>query len=529
MKKQKRLWHVGPFLAVLAIFVNSSLGINAEFTDVDAGLFELYGSSVSWGDYDNDGDLDLALAGGWLTDSQNEMARIYRNDGNDLFTNIGPSGADGANNGSLDWGDHNNDGLLDLAVSGYAGGGHFWLRIYQNEDNDAFTKLTGGFAPVEGHSLAWGDYDNDGDQDLAITGGWWNRQNVPGTKIYRNDGAGVYTDIGAAVADVSSSALAWGDYDKDGDLDLVLAGSSASGRVSTIYRNDGGGIFSDISAGLTPVNGADLDWGDYDNDGDLDLALAGTSDSGIVSTIYQNNGGVFVDISAGLMPLTSGDISWGDYDNDGDLDLIQAGSDGVDAHTILYRNGGGVFTDTEAPLADMSGGSIAWGDYDADGDLDLALSGSTAGGSVSKIYRNDSLVSNTAPAAPGGLSASVSGDNSLTFSWNSATDTETPSAGLSYNLRVGTSPGGSDVFAGMADASTGLRRIAETGNAQKNLSWSLDGLDLEQSTYYWGVQAIDTAFAGSAWASGIIPEPATLGVLLIGGLALLRGRRRFGG
>ena len=396
------------------------------FTDIDAGLFSLYGSDVSWGDYDNDGDLDLALSGGWFDGSQHEMARIYRNDGAGVFTHIGPGDADGANSGSVDWGDHNNDGLLDLAVSGYAGGGHFWLRIYQNAGGDAFTKITGGFPPVEGHSLAWGDYDNDGDQDLAITGGWWDRQNVPGTKIYRNDGAGVYTDIGAAVADVSSSALAWADYDQDGDLDLALAGDSLSGRVSIIYRNDGGGTFTDIGAALTRVSGAYL--------------------------------------------------AWGDYDNDGDLDLIVAGDDGVDVYTILYRNdGGGVFTDTTARIVGLTSGSVAWGDYDADGDLDLALAGYTPDGPVSRIYRSDWLVSNSAPAAPGGLAAGVF-DDAVAFSWSAGVDGETPSAGLSYNLRVGTSPGGNDVFAGMADVSTGLRHTAEIGNAQQQLSWSLNGL-----------------------------------------------------
>ena len=111
------------------------------------------------------------------------------------------------------------------------------------------------------------------------------------------------------------------------------------------------------------------------------------------------------------------------------------------------------------PLINMTDGSVAWGDYDADGDLDLALSGSTADGPVSKIYRNNWAASNIAPAAPGGLTASNIG-NVATFSWGPDSDNETASAGLSYNLRVGISPGGSDVFAGMADLSTGLRRIA---------------------------------------------------------------------
>ena len=147
----------------------------------------------------------------------------------------------------------------------------------------------------------------------------------------------------------------------------------------------------------------------------------------------------------------------------------------------------------------MTGGSVSWGDYDADGDLDLALSGYTADGLVSKIYRNNGEASNTAPAAPEGLTVNVIG-NTVTFSWAPASDNETPATGLSYNLRVGTSPGGGDIFAGMADLSTGLRRIAEIGNVQQQLSWSLSDLSLG-TIYYWSVQGIDTTFAGSPWAT----------------------------
>ncbi len=158
------------------------------------------------------------------------------------------------------------------------------------------------------------------------------------------------------------------------------------------------------------------------------------------------------------------------------------------------------FTDVGFVLGGVDNCSLAWGDYDNDGDLDLALAGYSNGTRISKIYDNDGGVFNTAPAAPTGLSATVDGPGEVTFSWDAASDAETPANGLSYNLRVGTSPGDEDVFCGMADLSSGLRRLPATGNAQQRLSWPLQQVPCG-GTLYWSVQAVDTAFAGSAWVA----------------------------
>ena len=82
-----------------------------------------------------------------------------------------------------------------------------------------------------------------------------------------------FIDVGAGLPGNAWCSLAWGDHDNDGDLDLVLAGSSLTlGRASSLYRNDGGGRFVRIDAGLSGVSSCSLAWGDYDSDGDLDLA-----------------------------------------------------------------------------------------------------------------------------------------------------------------------------------------------------------------------------------------------------------------
>jgi uncharacterized membrane protein YeaQ/YmgE (transglycosylase-associated protein family) len=454
------------------------------FTDIAAGLPGTAACSLAWGDYDNDGDLDVAIAGAV---SGTCVSRIYRNDAG-AFTDIA-AGLTGVKVCSVAWGDYDNDGDLDLALAGRDHGGASVSRIYRN-DGGAFTDIAAGLTDVDMCSLAWGDYDNDGDLDLALAG---DSGGDEVSQIYRNDG-GAFTDIAAGLTGVQECSLAWGDYDNDGDLDLALAGS---GSVSRIYRNDAG-AFSDIAAGLPRVFDGSLAWGDYDNDADLDLALAGYSDSGPVSRIYRNDAGAFSDVAAGLTGVTNCSLAWGDYDNDGDLDLAIAGVADGGCVSAIYLNDGGTFTDVSAGLTGVYWSSLACGDYDNDGDLDLALAGYSDSLRISRIYRNDGPPANTAPTAPGNLNALVV-DDEATLSWDAASDSQTPAAGLSYNLRVGTTPGGSDILSGMVDTTSGWRRLPAIGNAQEKRTWSID--DLAPGTYYWSVQGIDTAFAGSAWAT----------------------------
>jgi hypothetical protein len=147
------------------------------------------------------------------------------------------------------------------------------------------------------------------------------------------------------------------------------------------------------------------------------------------------------------------------------------------------------------------------GDYDYDGDLDLLQ----VGDGVTTQYRNDHLSVNDPPTAPDGLSATAAAGGAA-LSWNPATDPETPGPGLSYNIRIGTSPGAIDVTSPMADVATGRRLVSRMGNVQGNTSWTIR--DLPTGTYYWSVQAIDNAFNPSEWA-----EEASFTVSQSGGIA----------
>ena len=194
-------------------------------------------------------------------------------------------------------------------------------------------------------------------------------------RVYRNDGQGVFTDVQAGLPGVGGGAVAWGDDDGDGDLDLILTGAATGGEISRIYRNDGG-VFADIEAGLPGIREGAAAWGDYDNDGDLDLLLAGTTTGLDVTRIYSNDGGgAFTDPGVALPQFGSGAVAWGDYDNDGDLDLLLTGYVWPSRVTSLRNDGEGFSPGSMPGWPAVDGASAAWGDYDNDGDLDLLLNG----------------------------------------------------------------------------------------------------------------------------------------------------------
>jgi predicted nucleotidyltransferase len=505
--------HALALCTVAALVVAQLAGAQA-FTDISASIAGVSFGSAAWGDYDNDGDLDILLTGTTtIANPYDPATKIYRNDGGGVFTDIGAS-LIGVLHGSVAWGDYDNDGDLDILLTGSTDGSGSTAssKIYRNEGSGTFVDIGASLAPVHKSSVAWGDYDNDGDLDILLTGV---DDSFRVSRIYRNDGSSTFTDIGAIGRGVAESSVAWGDYDGDGDLDILVTGHGTTYR-SEIYRNDGGGAFAGGGTTLKGVRSSSTAWGDYDNDGDLDILLTGLSyevPTGI-SKVYRNDGGgSFTEIGSSLVGVAWSSAAWGDYDNDGDLDILLTGSTGYTPFTTIskiYRNdGNGVFCDIVAPLVGVTSSSVAWGDYDNDGDLDILLTGSTGETSVSKVYRNDIGATNTPPTPPTGLH-SQPGAGQVTLTWAAASDGQTPAAGLTYNLRVSTTPGGVDVLSPMAWTGTGWRRVVQIGSAQHGVSATLRSLPA--GTCYWSVQAVDSALAGSPFAgeSSFTFSPASI-------------------
>ena len=189
----------------------------------------------------------------------------------------------------------------------------------------------------------WGDFDSDGDLDLVISG--YTSPDVRVTKTYENqDGTLIFRQDLIGVANDGSGNLAWGDYDGDGDLDLALAGfigERNSDLTTRIYENDGNGNLTwDPQQDLTGLGSASLAWGDYDNDGDVDLVVIGAIAYGVPgpAILYKNEptGILTPDPAVSLTWLCEGSADWADYDCDGDQDLLLTGHDGTTHRLILY-------------------------------------------------------------------------------------------------------------------------------------------------------------------------------------------------
>ncbi len=474
-----------------------------EFTDLGAlGIASVYGSSVAWGDMDNDGDLDILLTG-FSTSGGGRIAKVYRNDANITFTDIN-AGLTGVKYGAVAWGDMDNDGDLDILLAGEDSTFNPIAKVYRNNGNSTFSDLNAGLTGSYQGAAAWGDMDNDGDLDILLTGADSTLNSI--AKVYRNNGNSTFTDIGAGLAGVDRSSAAWGDMDSDGDLDILLTGfDNTNTRIAKVYRNNGNSTFTDLNAGLTGVADGSVAWGDMDNDGDLDILITGRDDTGTwIPKVYRNNGNsTFTNLNSGLNGGYHGSIALGDMDNDGDLDILLTGRDNnfANSATVYRNNGNSTFTDINAGLTGVDISSAEWGDMDSDGDLDILLTGKDSS-SRGKVYRNNALTVNTPPGVPTNLAAGLASASSLTFSWTAPTDSQTPAAGLSYNLRVGTTPGGSDVFSTMASSANGKRRLPDAGPIQ-GTSYTLKLLT-PSLLYYWSVQAIDTAFAGGAFAPEVV-------------------------
>jgi hypothetical protein len=459
-------------------------------------------SSVTWGDYDNDGYADILVTGnpGPVNSS---VTKIYHNNGDNTFSEQTSISLPGVSFSSVAWGDYNNDGFLDILLTGVTSSVYL-SKIYKNNGNNTFTEQTGISLPgVDVSSVAWGDYDNDGNLDFLLTG-----QSYDGyiSKLYRNNGDNTFTEqTGISLPGIASGSLGWGDYNNDGNLDFLLTGYTGSNGVSKIYRNNGDNTFSDqtniLPAGLSAGSAA---WGDYDNDGYLDILLTGNG----YSKIYHNNGDNTFTEQTGihLTGINYGSAAWGDYDNDGFLDILLTGSTGSSYISRIYHNNGdNTFTEeTGILLTDVDWSSIAWCDYDNDGDLDILMTGFDASSNaISKIYRNNlvaksgTFAPNIKPSAPTNLTSSISpGKTELT--WSPVNNDETPDNAMSYNLRFKLKDATQWKFAPQA-AENGYRRVPAMGNLQLNKSFRLK--NLSPGTYYWQVQAVDQGYAGGAWSA----------------------------
>lgn len=360
------------------------------FTDVTSSVAPgLPSPKVAWGDYNNDGFVDMSVNG-----------IVFRNNAGLNFSasataSTGGDGTDGI------WGDYDNDGWLDFF--NYTRG-----IVHRSNAGISFSSVSipsSGVAPNV-HGASWGDHNNDGYLDLYV-GGYesWPNAYYSDIRLRNNGGTGfsnVWTQPADAVVTTGrprpSRGVTSADFDRDGDIDVYA--SNYRLETNGLYVNDGSGNFTDQAPtrGATGGTGHTIGsaWGDMNNDGYLDLFVGNFShpwDSQPGSQFLANTGPGGGYSFQNQLEWAYGNGEWqesyasptlGDYDNDGDLDLFfttvyEVGSYGIPNFPRLYRNDGNWnFTDVTASEG-LSGISptyqAAFADYDNDGDLDLVSHG----------------------------------------------------------------------------------------------------------------------------------------------------------
>lgn len=311
------------------------------------------------------------------------------------------------------WGDINGDDLPDLFVINHVS----FPALFKNNGDGTFENITAKSGIHKGgdlHGCAIADYDNDGDQDIYVTQGAQRGKGSGPNMLYQNNGKGEFVDVAseAGVADPKGRGrtASWLDYNNDGYLDLFVANEKRDDAPSALFRNNGDGTFTDVSAesGLNIVdNLVEASWIDYDNDGFMDLTtLIVRKHMKWEINIYRNlHNGKFKKTNT-FLGLT---YAWGDYDDDGDMDLFVSVPPRVyvleyefallskffRGSNKLYENSGdGNFTDVSDRIGiskEMGGDKTVFFDYDNDGYLDIYLlvSGTRDNNINDMIFRNN--------------------------------------------------------------------------------------------------------------------------------------------
>ncbi len=282
--------------------------------------------------------------------------------------------------GTTDWLDYDGDGDQDLLITGYDEATLPITTLYNNNGEGEFTLIEDSGLPMLAISaVAKGDFNQDGYVDLFLMGE--SNDGVIISSIYFNNGLGYF--IGDTLNTFPPTYLGDCniiDYNNDGNLDVFICGFENTNytNISKLYENNGENIFTEVSEVSFPgILNASSEWADYDNDGNIDLFISGMGNDTDYSNLYRNMGDGSFELSEEFTSLWASDIAWADYDNDDDLDLIYAGyntNSGL-RQTTLYRNDNGSFVSVADNILDASHTALAWGDYNIDGKKDLFVSG----------------------------------------------------------------------------------------------------------------------------------------------------------
>ena len=530
--------------ATFMLVASSEAGGGSVFTPV-------YEAAAAWGDFNNDGHLDLLTAG---VGSAGRETTLYKNNGNGTFTKIKHS-FPAVRSANVTWLDYNNDGNLDVLICGNAGTPTSPVRktcLFKNlgparnyEFEEVFAGLftnidnEGGNKPNRYVSVA--DFDNDGWVDIYIQG--FGNDNNRYSVLYRNCQGQSFVstvqdrlvvDGKKGLLQLNAGEAIWADMNSDGFMDLIVTGFAKAttgytgltdGYKGLIYMNKGNGFFSE-PVFFDGTESGGLVAGDFNNDGKLDFAVSGaTNASGSwrwPNDIYINNGnGSFTKhdkVENGLFyNRQEQSLATGDVNNDGLIDILYTnGTPMITQGNAVFLNdgfSGGKITFTQNNIKDKStrSGSACLIDYDNDGNLDLFVTGysSEITGAYSALYKNhlgNKIPVNAPPSIPENLRYTVDDNGDIVFNWDESTDDHTPQAALQYNLFVQKAKTNEIISVLPAHIATGRLKVNENLAALTSTFYVLRGWTLEVGDRY-GVQAIDGAKSASPFNIQTVEAP----------------------
>jgi len=350
-------------------------------------------------DFDGDGDMDVFVTG--EREDGTIVSGLFRFDTRQVTQLINSSPKITAihskvefpirpvTRGSVQWVDVNGDDRPDLIVTGRSLESVTTQNqvfrpaadVYINIDGSTMA-LRGSLTGVEHGATATGDFDGDGNMDI-ILGGITDDGPILELWINNNNFGSFHRSVNSSLDGIWPSALTTADYDLDGKIDVLVSGFDASDAPRTIlYRNTGSLQFEAVDANLPQRLFSSASFGDVDSDGDPDLYLSGGTLGPTLlrgeAGLYRNNGGVFSRFPGEMTGLFFGGSSWADFDSDGDIDLLVYGQENltdVESQRIIVYNNSGDSLNSFASFRGVQFGDVFWDDYQGDGRLDVLIAG----------------------------------------------------------------------------------------------------------------------------------------------------------
>jgi enediyne biosynthesis protein E4 len=362
------------------------ISVDPTFTKITAvNIVSVSGFGTAWGDYDRDGYPDLFIGTTFNNPTGYSPNELYHNRRDGTFELV-PATAFPADIGGISagWADYDNDAFIDLFVSKTGAD-----ALYHNNTNGTFSKVQNAatMESAPGFASPWADFNRDGLVDLFVA-----NETAPNV-LLQNTGNGGFLKITNWIPSgtVSSQWASWADYDNDGLPDLIVA--NYRGFKNLLYHNEGGGRFTSIANSPVlsiPGESSVSVWADYDNDGWLDLFM-GSARTTSNALFHNNRDGTFTLVTNSVITTDiagSHGGAWGDYDNDGHIDLLVSG--GSIPCRLYHNNGDGTFARISTGSLPNEGAqqrSCAWVDYNRDGFLDAWVARTV--GNSNGLYKNN--------------------------------------------------------------------------------------------------------------------------------------------